>query len=191
MRPRLYTRHVLELWEYQWNGGRQTYERVCYTPVQVTEPENNPIDSIEGINLYPNQRNLIKDLDREVQELMRASRPTRLDVRLEAPPRPPPPNFGRREDLFPGDSGRPIVVDSTSPVNSPAETNHVFVTESPTSPDPSPSCSPVNTPSSSPPVSPSRERCESPVYITLQDYQYALPDCPLPNSPTLNGSFYL
>lgn len=120
---------------------------------------------------------------------MRASRPTMLDVRPEAPPRPPQPNFGRREDLIPGDSGRPIVVDSTSPVNSPAETNHVFVTEPPTSPDPSPPCSPVNTPSSSPPVSPSREMCESPVYIPLQDHQYALPDCPLPNLPTLNGSF--
>lgn len=90
VRPRLYTRHILELWEYQWNGGRQTYERVCYTPVQVTEPENNPIDSIVGMNLYPNQRILFEDLDREVQELMRASRPTRLDVRSETPlPLPP------------------------------------------------------------------------------------------------------
>lgn len=104
---------------------------------------------------------------------------------------PPPPNFGRREDLIPGDSGCPIVVDSTSPVNSKAETNHVFVTEPPTSPDPLPPCSPVNTPSSSPPVSPSRERCESPVYIPLQDHQYALSDYPLPNSPTLNGSLNL
>lgn len=166
VRPRLYTRHILELWEYHWNGGRQTYERVCYTPIQVTQPENNPIGSIEGMNLYPSQR--IEDL--EVQE-WRASRPTRLDVRPEATPRPPPPNFGRREDLIPGDSGRPIVVDSTSPVNSPAETNHIFVTEPPTSPDPSPPCSPVNTPSSSPPVS----RRESPVYNPLQDHQYALP----------------
>lgn len=94
----------------------------------MTEPENNPIDSIEGMNSYPSQRILIEDLDREVQELMRASRPTRLDVWPEAPPRPPPPNFGRREDLIPGDSGGPIVVDSTIPVNFPAETNHVFVT---------------------------------------------------------------
>lgn len=47
---------------------KKTYERVCYTPVKVTEPENNPIDSIEGMNSYPSQRILIEDLDREVQE---------------------------------------------------------------------------------------------------------------------------
>lgn len=120
---------------------------------------------------------------------MQPSTPTNRDDRREPLLRPPPPNFRRRDDLIPGASGRPIVVDSTSPVNSRAETSHVFVTESPASPDPVPPCSPVNTPTSSPPVSPSRVRCNSPVYIPLQDHQYALPNCPLRNSPTLNGHF--
>lgn len=71
IRPRLYTRHIIEDWEYQWNAERRTYERVCYRPIQVVEPENNPIDSIEGITLYPAERIRLEDLDREVQELLR------------------------------------------------------------------------------------------------------------------------
>lgn len=56
----------------------------------------------------------------------------------------------------------------------------------PASPDPAPPCSPVNSPTASPPVSPSRVRCNGPVYIPLQDHQYALSDCSIPTSPSLN-----
>lgn len=180
IRPRLYTRHIIEDWEYQWNAERRTYERVCYRPIQVVEPENNPIDSTEGMTLYPAEHIRLEDLDREVQELLK---PVTLnqEVSPEPSPRPAPPNFGRRDHLSPGDSGRLIVVDSTSPVNV-----HIIVTEPPASPDPAPPCSPVNSPTASPPVSPSRVRCNSPVYIPLQYHQYALSDCPIPTTPSLN-----
>lgn len=62
---------------------------------------------------------------------------------------------------------------------------HAISVESPDSPDHSPATSPTNTPTKrlvpspapSPAPSPSRVRCDSPVYIPLQDHQYALPSC--------------
>lgn len=36
-------------------------------------------------------------------------------------------------------------------------------------------------------MSPSKVRCDGPLYIPLQDHQFECPDCPLPNPPTLNG----
>lgn len=134
VRPRLYTRHILEDWKYQWNAGRRTYERVCYRPKQVIEHENNPIDSVEGMNLYPSKRTRLEDLDREVQGLMRSITSNR-EVLPEPAPRPPTPNFGRKDHLSPGDIGCPIVV-AVIPVNVPAETSHITVTEPPASPDP-------------------------------------------------------
>lgn len=63
--------------------------------------------------------------------------------------------------------------------------------DSPASPEPEPVTCVVNTQTKraatpSPPASPSRFRCESPLYIPLQDHQYAVPeDCPIVVSPTL------
>lgn len=79
-------------------------------------------------------------------------------------------------------------MDSVSPVNSPAETNHVVILDSPESPDSSPATSPVNTPTKrnteSPPYT--RVRCQSPLYIALQNHEYAVPEeCPIDVSPTL------
>lgn len=49
--PEPFARHVLEVREYQYNAARQTYERVYYRPIQICEPEDNPIDNIEGLNI--------------------------------------------------------------------------------------------------------------------------------------------
>lgn len=88
------------------------------------------------------------------------------ETRRVPPQRPPPPNFGSSAvDVLSGD-----------------DPQHAIVVESPASPDRSPSITPVDTPTkrwapSPPPVSPSRVRCESPVYIPLKDHIYALPEC--------------
>lgn len=87
-----------------------------------------------------------------------------------------------------GSSGNPIVLD-------PADISHVYVAESPASPDPSPPTSPVNThkkrQAPSPPVSPSKVRYEGLRYLPMQDHQFQCPECPLTSSPTLNGHFNL
>lgn len=155
---------MLEVWEYQYNAARQTYERVCYRPIQICEPEDNPIDNIEELNLFPAQQIRVEDLDQEVQDFMRSS--PNEETRRVPPQRPPPPNFrSSAVDVLSGD-----------------DPQHAIVVESPASPDRSPSTTPVDTPTkrrapSPPPVSPSRVRCESPVYIPLEDHIYALPEC--------------
>lgn len=80
------------------------------------------------------------------------------------------------------------MVDLVRPVNSPAETSHVIILDPPSSPGSSPATSPVNTPTKRNTESPpSRVRCQSPLYISLQDHQYAVPEeCPIAISPTLS-----
>lgn len=51
--PRLFSRQVIELWEYQWNAPRQTYERVCFRPLQIMQPEGNPVDQYDEMQLFP------------------------------------------------------------------------------------------------------------------------------------------
>lgn len=164
--PRPYTRHVLEMWEYQWHAGRQTYERICFRPIQIAESEGNPTENIEGYELFPAQNIRVEDMDLEVQRLMNRAPYREESQRRVPPPRPPPPNFGMR-----------AVAALTG-----ADRDNAIVLDSPASPDPSPSTSPVDTPTkrqepSPPPVSPSRVKCQSPVYIALQDHDYQLPEC--------------
>lgn len=161
--PQLYTRHVLEPWEYKWNAANEDFDRVCYQPIQIMEPQNNPAPNVNGLNRYPSHPIRLEDMSEATIERLT---PERVIRRPEPPPRPPPPVFGRRGK----DSSNPVVVDS------PAETSHLHVAESPASPDPSPPTSPVNMPTKrpapSPPVSPSRVRCDSPRYIPLQNHQF-------------------
>lgn len=168
--PELNTRHVLELWKYRWNPEREDYDRISYQTLHVVEPANNPVPNVSGLPRNESHTIVLEELRPEVRALLQ-------------PWRPLAPVFGS--------SSNPIVVMDN------AETPHVRVFESPASPDPSPPCSPVDTPTKrkrttpSPPISPSKVRCEGPRYVQLQDHQFALPECPLPSSPTLNGDFDL
>lgn len=63
-----------------------------------------------------------------------------------------------------------------------ADRDNAIVLDFPARPDPSPSTSPVDTPTkrqepSPSPVSSSIVKCQSPVYIALQDHYYQLPEC--------------
>lgn len=69
--PEPYGRHVIELWEYQWNAARLTYERVCYQPLQIMEPRGNPIDNIAGMYMYPGHRIRVEDMEPKLRERMR------------------------------------------------------------------------------------------------------------------------
>lgn len=53
---RLFTRQVLEQWDYQWNEGQQMYDRVCFTALHMVEPELNPVDPLEGRKFFPLDR---------------------------------------------------------------------------------------------------------------------------------------
>lgn len=76
--------------------------------------------------------------------------------RLVPPPRPPPPNFNRRG----ASSESPASPDGSEPYS---------LTDSPTK----------QTAPSPPPYSPNRLQCDRSLYVTRQDYQFALPmDCP-------------
>lgn len=177
--PELYTRHILELWQYRWNPAREDYDRVSYQVVQIAEPINNPVPNVNGLNSNnPAHPIRLEALRPEIRALLQPHRETGP----EPPRRPITPVFGS--------SANPIVVMEN------AETSHVRLFESPASPDPSPPTSPVNTPTKrpapSPPVSPSKVRCDNrPRYVEMQDHQFEGSQCPLPSSPTLNGYFDL
>lgn len=143
------------MWEYQWHAGRRTYERVCFQPIQICEPTRNPIESIQ----FSTETVRVEDLDLEVQQLMNPAAASSDERQRVPPPRPPPVNFGRR------------AVEALSG----EDRQHAIALNSPTSPDPSSSTYPVDTPTKRPApsptsVSPSRVRCDSPVYIPLQDH---------------------
>lgn len=128
------------------------------------ESPNNPVPSVINLNRSPNEPIVLEDLSHEVIALLEPQRAAR----------PEQPRRGSRSN--------PVIVI--------AETHHERVMESPASPDPSPATSPVDTPTRrtipSPAASPSKLSCESPLYIPLQDHQFAVPqDCPIAVSPTL------
>ncbi|XP_052693738.1 uncharacterized protein LOC128172006 [Crassostrea angulata] len=189
--PRLFTRQVLELWDYQWNPVRQQYDRVCFRPLHLFEDEANPQDPSDGEFYRPNPI-MVNELEEAVQRRMvppaRPTPPPMLDELEEAvqrrmvpPARPPPPMLGAR-------SPRPGAI-AAIPVASPA------VPESPASPDPSEPYSPTDTPTkrvtpSPPPYSPNRLLCDRSYFVARQDHQYALPmDCPDNRPPRPAGPF--
>lgn len=208
--PNLYSRFVLELWEYKWNGGRQDYDRVCYQPLHLMEPRGNPAPNVTGLSAYPSnggpiplgaldpttigllQPHLARRQDQPgtppplVRTFPGQDQPRQSQPRQDQPRRPLAPVLGR---------ATPDILDILGPgPQHPPAPEHVIVLDSPSSPDSSPPSSPVNTPpkkerAPSPPVSSSRVLCEGPRYILRQDHQFQCPECPLPSSPTLNGNF--
>lgn len=155
--PRLFTRQVIELWDYQWNPVNQRYDRVCFRPLHLLEDEANPQDPSDGEFFRPNPI-MVNELQENVQR------------RMVPPPRQPPPNFGASVA-----SPRPAMA---FPVSNPA------VPESPASPDPAKPYSPTDTPTkritpSPPPYSPNRLACDRSYFVARQDHQFALPaSCP-------------
>ncbi|XP_052696155.1 uncharacterized protein LOC128174710 [Crassostrea angulata] len=153
--PRLFTRQVIELWDYQWNPVHQRYDRVCFRPLHLFEDEANPQDPSDG-EFYRPYPIMVNELEENVQR------------RMVPPNRPPPPNFGA--------SPRPAIV--AIPVRSPT------VPEFPASPDPVEPYSPTDTPTkrvtpSPPPYSPNRTHCDRSYFVARQDHHFALPlDCP-------------
>lgn len=142
------------------------YDRVSYQPIHVMEPPNNPVPSVSNLNRSPSEPTVLEDLSPEVIALLEPQRAAR----------PEQPRRGSRSNPV-------IVMDN-------AETHHERVMESPASPDPSPATYPVDTPTRrtipSPAAFPSKLSCESPLYIPLQDHQFAVPqDCPIAVSLTL------
>lgn len=86
--PRPYTRHVLEMWEYKWYSGRQTYESVCFRPIQIPEVEGNRSGNIDGFELFSPQNIRVEDMDSEVQRLLNpASHREKSQSRLHRPDR--------------------------------------------------------------------------------------------------------
>lgn len=51
--PRLFTRQVLELWDYQWNQVQQRYDRVSFRALHMFEPDDNPQDDFHGGEFFP------------------------------------------------------------------------------------------------------------------------------------------
>lgn len=166
--PRLFTRQVIELWDYQWNPVRQQYERVCFRPLHLFEDEANPQDPSDGEFFRPNPI-MVSELPENVQRRMPD---TTRPAAIVPPARPPPPNFGA--------AGAAII---PVPVSQPAA-RQAAVIESPASPDPSEPYSPTDTPTkrippSPPPFSPNRLHCDRSYFVARQDHQFALPvSCP-------------
>lgn len=88
--PQLNSRHVLELWQYQWNEGRQDFDRVSYQPIQFVEPDNNPVPNVTGLNRYPAHPIRLDDLSAATIEMLAPGRV----ARPEQPSRPMAPVFG-------------------------------------------------------------------------------------------------
>lgn len=178
--PRLYSRQVLELWDYQWNPVRHQYERVCFRPLHLFEDETNPMDPSDGDFYRPNPI-MVSELEESVQRRMvppaRSPRPA-----IVPPARPPPPSLGVSVA-----SPRPAII--AVPVSRPA------VIESPASPDSSEPYSPTDTPTkrvapSPPAYSPNRTHCDRSYFVARQDHQFALPiDCPDNRPPRPAGPF--
>lgn len=177
--PSLFYRQVIELWDYRWNPVRQTYERVSFRALHLTQPVENPVDISNNVADFFSSRTIdVRDMPRDVRERLLGDRvlgrppppgvvpsgppppPPMQGERRVPPPRPPPPNFEQR---------RP----------SPAA-----IPESPESPDSSVAYSPTDTPTKrSPPSpvpwSPDRLACDHSLYVARQDHAFALPlDCP-------------
>lgn len=171
--PRLFTRQVIELWDYQWNPVRQQYERVCFRPLHLFEDEANPQDPSDGEFFRPNPI-MVSELPENVQRRMPdATRP----AAIVPPARPPPPNIASPRQAI-------IAVPVSQPAVSQPAVRQPAVIESPASPDPSEPYSPTDTPTkrttpSPPPFSPNRLHCDRSYFVARQDHQFALPvSCP-------------
>lgn len=142
--PRLFTRQIQELWDYQWNPVQQSYERVSFRALHMFEPDDNPVDDFKGGEFLPPRPIMVEELQPSVQQ------------RLVPPPRPPPSNFGASAaSPRPG----PIAAIPVSPA----------IPETPASPDGS-AYSPTDTPTkratpSSPPYSPNRLAYDRSLYV--------------------------
>nr|XP_034315271.1 vegetative cell wall protein gp1-like [Crassostrea gigas] len=123
--PRVFTRQVLELWDYQWNPVQQRYDRVSFRVLHMFEPDENPQDDVQSGEFFPPRPVMIQELLPSVQERL-------VPASNIPPPRPPPPNFGATAA-----SPRPAIA---IPMTRPA------VLESPASPDPVEAYSPTDTP---------------------------------------------
>lgn len=77
--PRLFSRQVLELWDYQWNPVHQRYDRVSFRPLHMFEADDNPVDPVDE-EVLPPRPIMVQEMQQSVQQ------------RLVPPPRPPPPN---------------------------------------------------------------------------------------------------
>lgn len=156
--PRLFTRQVLELWDYQWNPVHQCYDRVSFRALHMFEPDDNPVDSFEGGEFLPQRPIMLQELQPSVQQ------------RLVQPPPPPPPNCGASPRPGPTVAIPAIPESPASPdgsAYSPTDTPTKRITQSP------------------PPYSPNRLACDRSLYVARQDHQFALPECPdrLPRTP--------
>lgn len=80
--PRLFSRQVLELWDYQWNPVHQRYDRVSFRPLHMFEADDNPVDPVDEEEVLPPRPIMVQEMQQSVQQ------------RLVPPPRPPPPNLG-------------------------------------------------------------------------------------------------
>ena len=109
--PRLFTRQVLELRDYQWNAAQQTYERVSFRALHMMEPDENTVDSFEGGEFLPPRPILLGELQPSVQR------------RLIPPPRPTPPNFNRQgaSAASPESPASPDGSEPYSPTDSPTK----------------------------------------------------------------------
>lgn len=177
--PPLYRRQVLELWDYEWDPIRRSYERMSYRAIHMTQHEDNPLDLTHNVADFFSARSIpVSELPADVRERMLPRplppppppgvvpsgpppQPPMQAPRRVPPPRPPPPNFQQLRQ------------------SSPAA-----IPESPESPDSSLPYSPTDTPTKrsppSPPAwSPDRLACDHSVYVARQDHVFALPmDCP-------------
>lgn len=43
----LFSRLVLELWDYQWNPVHQRYDRVSFRPLHMFEADDKPVDPVD------------------------------------------------------------------------------------------------------------------------------------------------
>lgn len=86
--PQLYSRYVLELWEYDWNGARQDYDRVSYQALKIMKPRGNPAPNVNGFELYPSYGGPIRLTDLDQTTIARLQ--PQLARRQDQPRSPPP-----------------------------------------------------------------------------------------------------
>lgn len=197
--PPLYSRQVLELWDYVWDAQQQSYERVSFRPLHMFERDDNPVDNVEEGEFLPPRPILLRELPSSVQRRMERppTRPPPPPPSGVPPTRPPPPPPGVPPTRPPPPPGVSVtsprqVASGTSPrqvasprpgpiLSSPVSPT---VAESPASPDSSEPYSPTDTPTkrttpSPRPHSPDRLECERSFFVARQDHQFALPSsCP-------------
>lgn len=68
--PRRFNRHVFELWNYEWNGAREDYDRVSFQTIHIIQLRDNPAPKVSGLDLAPNGIIPLEDLDRTTMEML-------------------------------------------------------------------------------------------------------------------------